>query len=148
MKKFIFSLALFLSLGVAGTFAAEVKEDPRVESMFARHFSGAENVTWSDLEDGMKRVTFTLGGIRTEAYYTADAELLGSARNLFFSQLPLAVMQSINNKYTGAVVIEVVEITNQAGTSYKMVLEQKEKKYTLRVNSIGEILEQQKKKMK
>jgi len=146
MKKLILSVAMLLSLGVASSFAADSKEDPRIQSMFARHFTGAENVKWTTLEDGLMKVTFTLGGIRTEAYYSADAELLGSVRNLFYSQLPLTVMQTVNNKFEGAIVLEVMEITNTNGTSYRMTLEQKEKKYTVRINSIGEILEKQKMK--
>jgi hypothetical protein len=146
MKKLILSFAMLVSL-VATSFAAGTGKNP-VETIFARQFAGAEHVKWSAAQDGLSKVTFTLAGIRTEAYYSQEAELLGTLRNLFYSQLPLSVMQTVNNKFTGGVVIEIMEITNAEGTSYRVILEQKEKKYTVRVNNMGEITEQSKMKVK
>ena len=115
--------------------------NPTLETIFARQFAGAEHVKWTAVEDGVTKATFTLAGIRTEAYYSPEGELLGTLRNLFYSQLPLSVMQAVNNKFIGGVVIEIMEITNQEGTSYRVILEQKERKYTTRINSLGEVME-------
>lgn len=148
MKNLIVSLAMLVTLGVSSSFAAGPGEDPTVKALFAQQFAGAEHVKWTSLQEGIFKATFTLGGIRTEAYYSETGELLGTLRNLFYSQLPLSVMQTISNKFKDGVVIEIMEITNPGGTSYRVVLEQKEKKVTARVNSIGEVTDLEKRKMK
>ena len=144
MKNLIVSVAALLMTGVTPVLAHETGNDPRAEKVFATQFSGAENVKWFDLEDGFQRVLFTLNGIAVEAFYDQDAELVGTTRHLFFNQLPLLVMQSVNNKFTGAVIIEVKEINNSNGTQYRIVLEQKDKKYQLRLNSLGDVIEKEK----
>jgi hypothetical protein len=122
--------------------------DPRAEEAFAKQFAGAQNVKWAKLEDGYLRVTFVLNGIGAETFFNTDGELLGTVRNLFYNQLPLVVMQTVDSKFAGASVIEVKEISNEEGTSYKVVLEEKNKKYSLRLNSFGQITEEQREKIK
>ncbi len=128
--------------------ANKTQEDPRTETVFAKQFSGAENVKWTNLEDGFQKASFTLGGIRVEAYFNSEGELAGAVRNLFYSQLPLTIIQSVSSKFADAVVTEVREISNTEGTSYRIVLEQKDKKYSLKLNSQGEIIESVKTKKK
>jgi len=148
MKIVLVALAMLTTLGSSDSFAAGPGEDPAINAIFSKQFAGAAHVNWVSLEDGIEKVTFTLGGIRTEAYYSREGELLGTLRNLFYNQLPLTVMQTLSNKFTDGVVIEIMEITNAGGTSYRVVLEQKDKKVTTRVNSIGELLSVEKKKIK
>ncbi|MBC7948379.1 MAG: hypothetical protein H7Y42_10900 [Chitinophagaceae bacterium] len=50
-------------------------------------------------------------------------------------------MQSVSNRYAQAVIIEVKEITNHEGTSYRVLLEQKEKKYSVKFSSLGDVTE-------
>src|SRR5258705_11366058 len=131
MKKLIVSFSLVLATGLAPVFANGTGNDPRIEKVFSKQFAGAEDVKWTKIDDDFQKVSFVLGGTRAEAYFNSDGELLGTVRNLFFSQLPLVVMQGVNKRYTGTVVTEVKEITNSEGTSYRVVLEQKEKKINL-----------------
>jgi hypothetical protein len=148
MKNLFVTLSLVLTTGIAPLLANETHGDPRIEAIFLKQFSGAENVKWTKLEEGFEKVAFTLGDTRVEAYFTGEGELAGTVRNLFFSQLPLTVMQAVNNRFDGAIVLEVREITNVEGTSYRVVLEQKEKKYSVKMNSHGETLEVSKMKRK
>jgi hypothetical protein len=142
MKNLILSLTVVLTTGLSPVLANEKSgSDPITEAVFAKKFSGAENVKWSKVDDGHQKVSFTLGGIRAEAFFGTDGELLGTVRNLFYSQLPLIVIQSVNNRFDTPVVVEVKEITNLDGTSYKIKLEQKGKKYSIRVNSLGDVSE-------
>jgi len=144
MKNLIVSLALVLTTGSTPLLAHGINNDPRAEKVFTRQFAGAENVKWTTLDEGYEKVVFTLNGVRAEAYYSVDAELLGTVRNLSLNQLPLLVIQTLGNKFADAAIIEVKEITNSDGTQYKVLLEQKEKKYNLRFNSLGNILEKEK----
>ena len=57
-------------------------------------------------------------------------------------------MQTIDNKLPGGTVVEVREISNGEGTSYRVTLEQKDRRHTLRINSLGEITDWQKGKLK
>jgi hypothetical protein len=148
MKNLILSFAIVLVTGLTPALAHAVENDPRIEKVFAQQFAGAENVKWTTLDDGYQKANFTLSGIRVEAIFSKEAEFLGAVRNLFYNQLPLAVMQNIGNKFAGAAIIEVKEITNNEGTSYRVVLEQKNKVYTLKLNSQGDITDQEKEKIK
>ncbi|HEY6504783.1 MAG TPA: hypothetical protein VIZ28_12460 [Chitinophagaceae bacterium] len=149
MKNLFVTLAVVVATGLAPVLATGNQPgDPRSEAIFAKQFSGAENVKWTELEDQFKKVSFTLGGIRAEAYFSNEGELLGTVRNLFFSQLPLNVIQAVNTKFSEPVIIEAKEITNADGTSYRIILEHTDKRYNLKLNSLGEITDQQKVKIK
>jgi hypothetical protein len=138
---------LFITIA-AGFTSAHAGENPSAEKEFEKKFTGAENVRWTKLSDGFSKVSFTLNGIRAESYFDQDAELVGTLRNLFYNQLPLPVMQSLSNHFTNAVVIEITEISNADGTSYKVTLENGEKNYILRMDSRGGIIDQQKIRVK
>jgi hypothetical protein len=148
MKNLIVSLTALFVTALTPALVHAADNDPRAEKLFSKQFAGAQNVKWMKLADGYLRVTFVLNGIGAETFFNADAELVGTVRNLFYNQMPLAVMQTVDNKFERASVVEVKEITNDDGTSYKVVLEQKNKKYILRLNSLGQITELQKEKLK
>jgi hypothetical protein len=143
MKNLIVSLATVLVTGVTPALANGSDRDPRFEKAFTQNFTGAENIKWAQLEDGYKSVFFTLNGVGVEAFYNRDAELVGTARNLFYNQLPLLVIQSVNNKFKDAVVLEAKEITNGDGTQYKITLEEGDKTYLVKVGSGGNITDKQ-----
>jgi hypothetical protein len=146
MKNLILSIAIVLS--VAPAFALGTDTDPRAEKKFSQQFVGAQNVKWTRLDEGYLRVTFVLNGIGAESFFDKDAELLGTVRNLFYSQLPLTVAQTLNNRFGEVTVIEVKEVTNGDGTSYKVVFEQKNRKYSVRLNSLGEVTDLVKEKIR
>jgi hypothetical protein len=145
MKNLVVALLVTIAAGLA---PAQAGENPKAEKEFAKKFAGAENVQWTKLSDGYSKVSFTLNGVRAESYFDESAELLGTARNIFYSQLPLPVIQSLSNSFVNAVVIEVTEISNEEGTSYRVVLEKGEKKYNLRLDSQGTVVEQKKIRLK
>ena len=144
MKNFIVSLATVLATGLTPVFANGTNDDPRAAKIFAKEFAGAQNIKWTRLDDGYLRVTFLLNGVAAETYFDADAELLGTIRNLFYNQLPLPVMQTVNNRFADAVIIDVKEITNPEGTTYKVTLEQKGRKYNIKLDSLGQVTGKQK----
>ena len=141
MKKLLVSLSLVLTAGLTSAFTQSISIDPGVEKLFTREFAGAENVKWVKLNDGYQKASFVLAGVGAEAYFSPDAELAGTVRNLFYNQLPLVVMRAISNQFANGVVLEIREIANSDGTNYRVRLEQKTKKYDLYLNSLGEITE-------
>ena len=144
MKKTLLLLPLLLVAISFTTFARlNNKVDPRAEQAFKKEFVGASNVTWATTGNFLK-ASFVWADHQAVAYYNNDAELIACVRGLFFNQLPLTVIRSVERNFNNAVTLEIMEITNDDGINYKMILEYKNKKYHVRLNSLGEILEQEK----
>ena len=144
MKK---TLILTMMLAVSGIsiFASPGPEkNPQAELAFKKQFAGASHVKWSTAEDGYLQATFVWADHRTIAYFTPNAEFAGSIRNLFLNQLPLTIMRSIEKRFGGESVIEIREITNDEGTHYSITVDQKNKRYKVKLNSAGEILQKEK----
>lgn len=142
MKKKIFLLPLLLAITWLTTAARPIDNtDPRAELAFKKQFAGAEYVNWTRLQNGYLKVSFVWGGFGTVAYFDSNAELVGSARCIFFEQLPLSVIRTIKSHYTQAVILEVKEIMNVEGTSYNLLLENNDKKYQVRMDAYGEAME-------
>lgn len=140
MKKKFLALSLLATVTI---FAASANpgsgDEPRAKQIFAQQFSGAENVQWTDSDGQYSKVSFTWGGHRAEAYFNEKGDFLGAVRGMFYSQLPLAVIRSLESSYKGNVVLEAREISNEDGTSYSLLIEKKEKRYRLRMSSNGSI---------
>lgn len=137
MKKLVLSFSLVLTLVAGSAFAnadPTISED--VKESFKKEFAGAELVKWEEAGDHVKAI-FVLNGFRTEAYFKQNGELQGSARSLFFSQLPLVVMTSVDKRFAGADIIDVNEVNNSSGTYYRITLESGKKKYRVRLNADG-----------
>ena len=144
MKKFVLLLPLLLAVVSVTSFARNTPDaDPRAEKTFNKYFAGAANVKWSEEGDFLK-VSFTWAERQTVAYFNLDGELAGSIRNLFFTQLPLSVMKSVKDSFKNPVMIEVMEISNEEGVHYSLVVEDNHKKYKTRINSFGELIEKTK----
>lgn len=141
----IVSLSLMLTAGLS-SFAIDnpaIGPGQQVLDGFKKEFSSAQNVTW-DKQDEFDKATFVLAGRRVIAYFSNEGNLEGCIRDIFFDQLPLAVMTAVDRRFTNAVVLEVREITNAEGTSYRIYLESKERKYRVRISSHGNINDVQK----
>jgi hypothetical protein len=145
MKKFILSLSLLLSAGLSTVFAAAgPNPDEQVLNLFKKEFTAAENVVWSKQGDYDKAI-FLLAGYRVVAWFNPQtAQLEGSIREIFFDQLPLIVMTAVDRRFPEADISNVKEINNAEGTSYRILLDSKNKKYSIRVGSAGNISEVEK----
>jgi hypothetical protein len=140
MKKILLLLPLLLVFaGLTAFSRLNNSVDPRVEQLFKSEFAGAANVVWAKTGDFLK-ASFTWADHQAVAYFNSDAELVGCIRGLFFSQLPLTVIRSVERNFKNAVILETMEITNDEGVSYKLVMEYKDKKHEIRLNSFGDIL--------
>lgn len=144
MKKLFLSLFSMFTIATAIAFT---NTDPgineQVQESFKKEFAGAELVKWTNTGDYVK-ATFILRGYRTEAYFTQKGQLEGSVRSLFYNQLPLAVMTSLDKRFGNADVFDVNEITNSSGTTYRITLESKGRKYLAKVNTAGNLTDIQK----
>jgi len=138
MKKIILSAACCLTL-LPAVFAFTGPDPSRkVLESFQREFSGAENASW-DKQGDFDKVVFTVSGNRIVAFFDAEGRFAGSMRNIFFNQLPLTVMTAIDKRFPEADIIDVSEITNEDGTTYRLTIEEQSKKKIVRVDASGTV---------
>src|SRR5262245_32146921 len=99
MKKIFVGLTLLLTLASFATFGRNEKNvNPETLRSFQKDFSTAQNVSWA-VEEEVATASFNLNGFRVQAYYGDDGQLLGTARTILFDQLPINVINAVNNRY-------------------------------------------------
>jgi hypothetical protein len=141
MKKLFLALSLLLAVSVSSVFANEgATVNEQVQAAFKKEFPAASLIEWNNPGEYYK-ATFMLWGHRTEAYFTEDGQLQGSIRSLFYNQLPLAIMTSVDKRFEGAEILDVNEINNSNGTTYSLLLEVGSRKYRVKANATGGITE-------
>jgi hypothetical protein len=139
MKKIIVGLTLLLSLASFTAFArGEEKVSQETLLNFKKEFKAAENVSWA-VADEIATASFSMNGFRIQAYFDGDGQLLGTARTILFEQLPITVINSINNRFETAPVYGIVEYTRGAETFYCMTVETTKNKFNVRATSSGNI---------
>ena len=139
MKKTFVTLFAFLAIGIAATFADPITNvDPKILSAFQKEFSFAKNVKWEE-EGNLARVIFSLNDQGITAWYNSDAELITTARNILYNQLPISVMRSLDKEYEGAFILGIVEINRNNETYYQIRADKKSKKLLLKASPSGNI---------
>jgi len=145
MKKLIIAITAVLLITSTTAWAGKGKgrkaHKPRpdpVQTTFQSEFKGAEAVKWTD-ETDYTSASFVLNNSHVIAYFDYSGELLGTARNILFDQLPLSVSTVVNQRYPTAIIYDVIEFTNSSGTFYKMLAETATHNYKLNVLSDGEL---------
>lgn len=134
-------MSIMLAVGLTTVNASDVTDvSDKVKESFRKEFAGAESVKWNDLGD-YQFATFILGRHRVEAYFNTDGEMEGSARGLLFDELPLAVLKSIDKRFPGAYFIDVLEVSNTEGTSYRLTAVTQNKRFHVKADTGGNILE-------
>lgn len=143
MKKSFLLLPVLLAVISLTAFARITPNtDPRAEKAFNNYFAGAANVKWSK-EEGFLKVSFTWADHQTVAYFNSNGELAGSIRGLFYNQLPLSVMKSVEDHFNNPIPLEIREISNEEGVHYTVLVEDNNKKFKVRISSTGDILEKE-----
>jgi hypothetical protein len=141
MKKIFVSLALMVTVALTTTVFAKDKLDvnDRVKESFQKEFTGATLVKWQKVQN-LQEATFVFYNHAVIAYFNDEGELLGSAREVLFYQLPLAVIKSFDKMFSGTDVVEVLEISNTDGTFYRVTTETQTKRYQVRINANGNVI--------
>ena len=105
MKNSLLLLPLLLVAISITTFARlNNKVDPRAEQAFKKEFVGASNVTWTTTGNFLK-ASFVWADHQAVAYYNNDAEFVACVRGLFFNQLPLTVIRSMERHFKNAFIL-------------------------------------------
>jgi hypothetical protein len=138
MKKLFLALSMILTLGLSAKPLNEKKVDPRILSAFQKEFWFAKDANW-DITDDLSRVRFSLNDQGFIAWYNTDAELICTARNILYMQLPLSVIKSLEENYRNAELSEITEVTKDNTTTYYLKAEDKNRKYLLQASPSGSI---------
>ena len=137
MKKILVTLFAFFTIGVTAAIAnKEPNVDPKILAAFQKEFSFAKDVKW-EVRGEFTQVKFSLNDYGFVAWYNADAELLSTARNILYMQLPLSVIRSLEKNYNDASISGIVEITRGGETFYQLDAERNNKKYLLKASQDG-----------
>jgi len=147
MKKMIMVLAFIaVAIGnaaIAGTGGGEV--DKRIRKAFEKEYAGAADVKWYVFDEYTK-VDFTLNGMQLAGFYSKDGRMLGVARNIQFSSLPLMLQIEQRKNYKAYWITEIYELSNGDGTRYYLTLENANKKIKLGSTGNGwEVIKNQEK---
>jgi len=139
MKKTFVTLFTLITIGITVSLAAPGSNvDPKILSAFQKEFSFAKNVKWEE-EGNLTRVNFSLNDQGIVAWYNSNGELITTARNILYHQLPISVMRSLDKEYAGAGIFGIVEISRNEETWYQVQADKKGKKYLLKASPSGNI---------
>lgn len=139
MKKIFVALFVFLTIGAASFANEKSNIDPGILSAFQKEFSFAKDVKW-EMKGGFAQVNFSLNDHGFVAWYNANAELVSTARNLLYMQLPLSVIRSLEKNYSDASFSGIIEVTRNNETFYQLQAERKNKKFLLKASPAGNIM--------
>ncbi|MCZ2458452.1 MAG: hypothetical protein LC128_02405 [Chitinophagales bacterium] len=140
MKKIFLFLSFAMIIGMTTVFAGtDPAVNSRIMNSFKKEFPQVGSIMWSKDQDYFK-ATFVMNYFRMEAWFNEEGKLLGTVRNLSFRQLPLIVVKGINNKYPSANIIEILEITNEEGTTYRVTANEKNKTIILSSTPEGHVV--------
>ena len=140
MKKAFVTLFAFLAIGITVSMAMERTDvDPKILSAFQKEFSFAKNVKW-EVKGDLTQVNFLLNDQGVVAWYNSDAELVGTARNILYNQLPISVIRSLEKNYADAALCGIVEITRDDETYYQIRVDKKNKTLLLKASLSGNII--------
>jgi hypothetical protein len=138
MKKSIIVFSAILTVITATAFVGAKPGGNPAEATFQKEFNGATNVKWTEGKDVIS-ASFILSDSRIIAYFSSDGELLGTARNVLFNQLPLAVVKEINNHFGDAPISDIIEYTSGLATYYGMYVDTPTKHLKVKITSEGDV---------
>jgi len=140
MKKVFVTLFTILTIGITVSLAHPGTDvDPKILAAFQKEFSFAKNAKWEE-EGNLARVNFSLNDQGIVAWYNSDGELVTTARNILYNQLPISVMRSLDKEYEGADIFGIVEISRNDETYYQIRADKKGKRFLLKANPSGNIM--------
>jgi len=143
MKKILVTIAVVV-LGISSTFAKETSTiDPRIISAFEKEFSFAQNVKWQTKDD-LIQVSFLVNDQAITAWYNSDAELVITAKNILYRQLPISVIRALDKEYPGASFFGVIEVIRNNEVHYQVTVETKKKTLVIKTTPTGSIYYKQK----
>jgi hypothetical protein len=131
-KKLAVTMALLLTLGASYSFANPTDGvSGEIKTSFQRNFQHAQILN-TEVSKAFTKLTFRMDGLILSAFYSKGGELLAVTHNIVSTQLPLNLLKSLKNDYSGYWITELFEFNGDGGSSYYVSLESANGKVTLR----------------
>jgi len=139
MKKTFLTLFAFWIISITAMMASERADvDPKILSAFQKEFSFATNAKWG-VKGNLIQVNFLLNDQGVTAWYNSDAELVTTARNILYNQLPISVTRALEKEYADADFFGITEVSRNNETYYQLRADKKNKKFLLKASPSGNI---------
>ena len=122
MKSLFITLTIFSSSLFTTAFANEGKTSPNAIASFESTFTGATEISWKNL-GAISKVSFTVDGICTAAYYNTDGDLVATTRNISSSELPSQLRKGLLKELKNHWITELFVMTTTEGSTYYVNLE-------------------------
>src|SRR5579875_518731 len=135
MKKFALAFTASILLISSVAFAENGKPNP-AEITFQKIFRGTSNLKWTEGKEFLT-ASFVLDNVQVLAFFNHSGELIGTARNVLYNQLPLVVKNEINSRYASNDIYDIVEYTVDSETFYQMTIETSTKKLKVKISMAG-----------
>jgi hypothetical protein len=133
MKKTITILAVaFLLTGTA--FASEKNNSGvpiSIKNDFNKHFNQATELSWESGSTFYK-ASFDKDYMHLYAFYSLGGNFIGVSRNINFRELPLSLQRNITRKYSNCWISDIVEFSNNEGTTYYLNFKNADQVITLK----------------
>jgi hypothetical protein len=131
--KQITTLALALVMSLC-SFAKPVDSiNGEIKASFQKSFQNGRIIS-TEVRKGFTKLTFRMNDVIMYAFYSDNGELLAVTRNITSSQLPMSLMMSLKNEYTGYWITDLFELSGDGLNSYYVSLENADLKLVLRSN--------------
>jgi hypothetical protein len=136
MKRLFLVLAIS-TLFASNSFADDIRVSVPVLQSFNQSFKNATEISWSSAANYFK-VHFKLNEEYASAFYDQDGKLIALIRNISSHQLPLSLQLAVKRDYEQFWITDLLEITNEQGTSYFLTVENANNKIVLRSTTESE----------
>jgi hypothetical protein len=132
MKRLLVTLTIALSFVSLSSFAKSGDDvSPKAIESFNSSFKNATEVYWTISENYFK-ANFVLNGRYVSAFYDAQGKMIALTTNISSLQLPIALQADLKKHYDCYWISDVMEISNEEGTSYYMTVENAETQLILK----------------
>ncbi|SRR5579871_578856 len=139
MKKIIFTLTILVA-AFFGLSAYANDNDGKipetVSSAFSKNFQHARRVRWDDYSSYYK-ATFMVRGTVLYAFYSADADLMGTGKNILSTSLPVKLKNELSKDYSSYWISDLFEYSVNGGKAYCVTLENADQKISLKSEGSG-----------
>ena len=140
MKKLSIAVALMaMLLGTSAFAGPEPTVSSILENALRKNFAGATNVNWEFTPD-FNFANFVVDGKTVDAAFNEEGDLLGFSRNIHLTEVPKAVLESLQAKYPDFTISsQVAEVRYEGKTFYNVVAQDKKKILKLKCLANGRI---------
>ncbi len=147
MKKLIFLLLAAISFSTATLASASPDASERILKLFRSEFPKIEKPVFYDYGDSYMVYFKENDSSSGRVYYNLDGEMIKTIKYYSADGLDPFIKAKVNRKYKGKKIFGVTEITTNTDHSYRIVLEDDKKWYTVDADDTGSMsLEQKLKK--